>query len=74
MRDEFYTQLFMYFAIGFVCFLITVFIVRWIFNIPSILRYHRAQIKLLEQMAKNQGVDGAKVQKIITESEIWEEA
>jgi len=73
MREEFYTQLFICFAIGFICFLVTVFIVRWIFNIPTILRYHKAQIKLLEQMAKQQGVDQSKVGKIIAESTVWEE-
>jgi hypothetical protein len=53
-------------------FFISLFIFRSIFNIPSFLRYQRAQMKLLEEIAKQQGVDGTKVQSIVSETIGWE--
>jgi hypothetical protein len=61
-----------YFIIAFGVFLISLYIFRSIFNIPSFLRYQKAQIRLLEEIAKTQGVDQTKVQSIISESIGWE--
>ena len=52
----------------FLCiWLVSLYIIRAIFNIPSILRMHKAQVKLLEQIAKSQGVEPGEVKTIITE-------
>ncbi len=69
---EFANQLLIYIVIALACFLISLYIFRAIFNIPSFLRYQRAQIRLLEELAKNQGVDATTVKSIISESEGWE--
>lgn len=44
---------------------------RAVLSIPTFLRYQKAQIKLLQEIAKTQGVDGTKVQGIISESIEW---
>lgn len=49
-------------------FLISLYIIRAVFNIPTLLRYHKAQIKLLELLAKSQKADEDTVKKIIRES------
>ncbi len=55
-------------------FIICVYIVRAVFDIPRIVRLHKAQVRLLEEIAKNQGVDGTKVKSIITERNGWDNA
>lgn len=55
-------------------FFVSLYIFRAIFNIPSFLRYQRAQIRLLEEIAKHQGVDQSTVKTIITESYGWDGA
>lgn len=72
MRDEFVMTMFMYFCVVVAVFFICIYIFRSVFNIPTFLRYQKAQIKLLEEIAKTQGVDGKKVQGIISESIEWE--
>jgi hypothetical protein len=72
MSDQFYSALFIYFLVSIVCFLIAVYIVRAIFDLPKIVRMHKAQVRLLEEIAKNQGVEGTKVSSIISESQIHE--
>lgn len=74
MSDELLKALFIYMAVLFCFFLVCVYITRAIFCIPRFLRYQRAQIKLLEEIAKVQGVDNNKVQTIIRESIEWESA
>ena len=73
-HDEFITRIIAGIAVFFGIFLINLYIFRAVFNIPSFLRYQRAQIRLLEEMAKTQGVDNTKVQSIISESMGWEPA
>jgi hypothetical protein len=51
---------------------IFIFIFRAVLSIPSFLRYQKAQIRLLEEIAKTQGVDSTKVQSIISESIEWD--
>jgi hypothetical protein len=58
-------------VISIILFIISVYVVRLIFNIPGIVRLHKAQVRLLEQMAKTQGVDSEIVEGIITETK-WE--
>lgn len=53
----------------FIGFLISVYIIRAIFDIPTIVRMHKAQVRLLEQIAKQQGVEEKIISTIITESE-----
>ncbi|HTD39181.1 MAG TPA: hypothetical protein VK671_01075 [Mucilaginibacter sp.] len=72
MSSDFAAQMIIYLAVAIGIFLIGIYIFRSIFNIPSFLRYQRAQIRLLEEIAKKQGVDDAKVQNIISESVGWE--
>jgi hypothetical protein len=74
MSDDFLKLLVIYLAVLFGLFLVCVYITRAIFCIPRFLRYQRAQIKLLEEIAKVQGVDNKKVQTIIKESIEWEPA
>ncbi|MGZ3846116.1 MAG: hypothetical protein ACXVBH_08665 [Flavisolibacter sp.] len=64
-------ELFIYILIGIGAFLFLLYLFRSIFNIPSFLRYQKAQIRLLEEIAKKQGVEGATVQNIISESIGW---
>jgi len=71
MRDEFIGQLLLYFIVLFGLFLVSLYIFRSVFNIPTFLKYQRAQIKLLEELAKKQGVDDSKVTSIISESIGW---
>jgi hypothetical protein len=73
-REEFITELVLYLFCGFIGFIICVYIVRAIFNIPKFIKLQKAQVRLLEEMAKNQGVDGKKVQSIISETYGWEGA
>lgn len=70
--STFTNTLFAYFMGLVIVFFIGLYIFRAVFNIPSFLRYQKAQIRLLEEIAKNQGVDSAKVQSIISESIEWE--
>jgi len=72
VQDEFYTQVLMYFAVAFVVFLIFLYIFRSIFNIPSFLRYQKAQTKLLEEIAKKHGVEDSRLKSIVSESVGWE--
>jgi len=65
-------QVVMYPALAFGAFVATLYLFRSIFNIPSFLRYQKAQIRLLEEIAKIQGVDGTKVQSIISETHGWD--
>ena len=73
-REEFITQLVLYLFCGFIGFIISVYIVRAIFNIPKFVRLQKAQVRLLEEIAKNQGVDGKTVQGIISETYGWDGA
>jgi hypothetical protein len=65
-------QVFLYFALAVGVFIGTLYLFRSIFNIPSFLRYQKAQIRLLEEIAKTQGVDGKTVQGIISKTQGWE--
>ncbi|MGY3214571.1 hypothetical protein [Mucilaginibacter sp. HD30] len=56
----------------FIAFIAGIVVTRLIFSIPRFLRYQRAQIKLLELMAKRQGVDEAPISQIIKDSIEWE--
>jgi uncharacterized protein YybS (DUF2232 family) len=71
MTDQFKQGILIAGFVFFVLFFIAVYIIRAIFNIPSILRLHKAQVRLLEQMAKQQGVDDKTVQTIISDTQ-WE--
>lgn len=70
--NEFATQVIAYLAAAFGGFFISLYIFRAIFNIPTFLRYQKAQIRLLEEIAKTQGVDNKKVKHIISESVGWD--
>jgi hypothetical protein len=70
-HDQFVTEVIMYLAGGFISFIISVYIIRAIFNIPTFIKLQKAQMKLLEEIAKSQGVDSAKVQGIISETVGW---
>lgn len=68
MSDDFSKALFIYGTVCFVMFIISLYIIRAVFNIPTLLRYHKAQIKLLELLAKSQKADEESVNRIIGES------
>ena len=72
IQGDLATTVIVYIAIVIALFLISLYIFRSIFNIPTFLRYQKAQIRLLEEIARHQGVDGAKVQSIISESSGWD--
>ena len=61
-----------YLAIVVAVFFISLYIFRAIFNIPSFLKYQRAQIRLLEEIAKHQGVDKNTIRNIVVESHDWD--
>jgi uncharacterized membrane protein len=61
-----------YALIFWVIFFIHLYIFRAIFNIPSFLKYQKAQIRLLEEIAKTQGANSATVKNIISESLGWD--
>ena len=67
MSSDFYTTMAIYCFVMFCLFLISMYIVRAIFNIPTIVRSHKAQVKLLQEIAKKQGVEQTAIQSIITE-------
>ena len=71
--NDLQSALSLYFLAMFVVFLILVFITRLIFAIPTFLRYQKAQIRLLEEMAKKQGVEESAVKSIIKDSIEWEQ-
>jgi hypothetical protein len=71
MTDDLKNILLVVFLVGIVLFFISIYIIRAIFNIPSIIKLHKAQVRLLEEMAKTQGVDSQKVQTIMSETS-WE--
>jgi hypothetical protein len=72
MSDEFVKTMVIWGIVMFVLFLIGIYIVRAVFNIPSILKLHKAQVRLLEELAKSQpGTDQEKVKTIMTETS-WE--
>ncbi|MBB5397180.1 hypothetical protein [Mucilaginibacter sp. AK015] len=71
--NEFNKAMIMYGIVLFGIFLVLVAITRLIFAIPRFLRYQRAQLKLLEQIAKSQGVEEKKVNDIMSKSRSqWE--
>jgi len=70
--DGILAHAFLFLIFGYGIFFAHLYIFRSIFNIPRFLRYQKAHLRLLEEMAKNQGVDSRKVANIITESEGWE--
>ena len=72
MSDQFITAILIYLVVSFVIFLIAVYIVRAIFDLPRIVRLQKAQVRLLEEIAKAQGVEGGKVSSIISEIKINE--
>jgi len=47
-----------------IAFIIAVFVTRAIFSIPKLLKYQRMQILLLAELAKAQGVDPERIEKI----------
>jgi len=47
-----------------VAFIIAIFITRAIFSIPKLLKYQRMQVLLLAELAKVQGVDAERIEKI----------
>ncbi|MGN6396884.1 MAG: hypothetical protein ACTHMI_15040 [Mucilaginibacter sp.] len=72
MSDEFKQALLIWGIVTLIGFFITIYIIRAVFNIPSILRLHKAQVRLLEEMAKAQpGVDQERVRTVISETS-WE--
>ena len=72
MRNDFASAVILYLFVSIIIFFIGLYIFRAVFNIPTFLRYQRTQIRLLEEMAKTQGVDNTKVQSIISENMGWE--
>lgn len=73
--NEFTKAMIMYGLVLLGIFLVLVSITRLIFAIPRFLRYQRAQLKLLEQIAKSQGVEETKVERIMSQSRSeWEPA
>jgi hypothetical protein len=67
-------QVLLYILIPIGVFFGGLYIFRSIFNIPSFLRYQKAQIRLLEQIAKKQGVEDSKLESIISEAHGWDSA
>jgi len=54
-----------FYIIGYViAFVVGVFITRAIFSIPKLLKYQRMQVLLLAELAKAQGVDTERIEKI----------
>jgi hypothetical protein len=74
VSDEFIFHVILYLALAFSIFVAILYLFRSIFNIPSFLRYQKAQIRLLEEIAKTQGVDGKTVEGIVSESQGWDSA
>ncbi len=72
MNNEFASQLGIYLVVVFCIFIVCLYLFRAIFNIPSFLRYQKAQVRLLQEIAKTQGVENSKVQSIVSESIGWE--
>jgi hypothetical protein len=66
MSQEFKQAILWYSVICIVIFFVFIYIIRAVFKIPTIVRCHKAQVKLLEEIAKNQGVDPATIQSITT--------
>ena len=73
-HDQFVMEVIMYLMGGFVGFIVSVYIVRAIFNIPKFIKLQSAQMRLLEEIAKHQGVDSATVRGIISETAGWNDA
>jgi len=71
MNNEFANQLVIYLCVAFFGFIVSLYLFRAIFNIPSFLRYQKAQVRLLQEIAKTQGVENSKVQSIVSESIGW---
>jgi len=71
MTDEFRGLLLIFCVVCIVLFFVGIYIIRSVFNIPSIIRLHKAQVRLLEEMAKSQGVEQKTVDTIISETS-WE--
>lgn len=74
LSGNFYFRIFIAIVVLYIFFLIHLYIFRAIFKIPSFLKYQKAQVRLLEELAKTQGVDGTKVQSIISETYGWDGA
>ena len=74
ISKEFAFEVVLYFGIAFCILVVMLYLFRAIFNIPSFLRYQKAQIRLLEEIAKTQGVDNAKVESIVSETYGWDDA
>ncbi|MEO8886668.1 MAG: hypothetical protein ABI367_11435 [Mucilaginibacter sp.] len=72
--NDFQSALIIYFLVLIAVILVLIFITRLIFAIPTFLRYQRGQIRLLEEIAKKQGVEEKTVKNIISESIEWESA
>lgn len=73
-QSDFARELLIYLTIAVGVFLTLLYTFRAIFNIPSFLRYQKAQIRLLEEIAKKQGVENTTVRSIISESQGWDAA
>ena len=71
MSENTKQALIIYGFLGVVGFFIVIYLIRAIFNIPTMVRLQRAQVRLLEEMAKKQGVEEEKVKTIIAETN-WE--
>jgi hypothetical protein len=69
---QFASELVLWLVFGYLAIIIHLYIIRAIFNIPRFLRYQKAQIRLLEQLAKTQGVDDKEIKTIVHESTIWD--
>lgn len=74
LSDNFYFRIFIGIVVLYIFFFIHLYIFRAIFKIPSFLKYQKAQVRLLEELAKTQGVEASKVQNIISETYGWEGA
>ena len=62
---------FIFLIVAYGLFIANLYIFRSIFNIPRFLRCQKAQLRILEEIAKNQGVDNTKIANIISESDGW---
>ena len=60
LGDNFYFRIFIAIVVLYIFFFIHVYIFRAIFKTPSFLKYQKAQVPLLEELAKTQGVEASK--------------
>jgi hypothetical protein len=67
------TDLFIYLVIGIVGLLITAVILRWIFKVGKRTKIEKAQLEMLEQIARQSGVPDTEIKKIMDKAnEPWD--